>query len=195
LTRTLAPIFGRHDADHRDLRRVPCQRVGDDGPVLTEKHDRAQAVPHACHEVIKAGALGQATGNPHHRGIGRQGGRGRMRVGGLGVVDIGNAVNRVHGGHPVRVGLEGMEHIAYGVRCAAAGVTSVTAASSAAADCRLVTKARSASTPSTTPSCPTAGTSILNPTARAPSTTSASRTNRSVTGSATLYTHATLLPS
>src|SRR5215218_5597986 len=62
--------------------------------------------------------------------------------------------------------------------------------SSAADVRRSSTNARSARTSSTTPTMPTEGTPRVKPTARQPSTTSASRTSCSVRGSATLYTQA-----
>ena len=70
--------------------------------------------------------------------------------------------------------------------CGASGTMSETLASSSAESRRCSMKARSTSRSSTTPSIEGAGVPRVNPIARAPSTTSASSTMRSVTGSWTL---------
>ena len=70
--------------------------------------------------------------------------------------------------------------------CGAAGEMSLTVASSSAESRRASMKARSTSSSSTTPNIEGPGTPRVNPMARAPSTTSASSTSRSVAGSSTL---------
>ena len=138
----------------------------------------------------------------------RQGRRGGMRVGRLGVVDEAHARDGREFGDAVPVGAESAQPVPHGARTDAVGpgqsgggervgdvvrrddgaspCRSAIVHSSAAARWRCSTKARSARTSSTTPIIDGAGMPVVKPMARQPSTTSASWTSCSVWRSATL---------
>ena len=144
--------------------------------VAAEQHHAPQPVADRDHEVVEAGALGQPAGDPHHGVVGLQRGLGGVRVGGLGVVDPGDAVDLGDRGDPVAVGAEGAQPVAHrglgdavgaGQRGGGQGVgddvrapgeaRSAIVHSSAALVSRCSMNARSTRMSSTTPSMPDAG--------------------------------------
>ena len=78
-----------------------CLRQG--RPVAADEHHATQPVGGSRHQVVDVGALEQATGHPHDVLVGGQAGAGGVRVGGLGVVDPADAVDRCDLGDAVRL--------------------------------------------------------------------------------------------
>ena len=89
------------------------ERLGDAVPVPTEQHHAAQPLADPDDEVVEGGALGEAAGDPHDVLVAQQR-RGRgVRVGGLGVVDVGDPVDDRDLGDPVAVGPERPQPVAH----------------------------------------------------------------------------------
>ena len=176
--------------------------------VAAEQHRRRAAGRGvAAHQVVEAGALGEAAGDPDHRVVGLQR-RPRRRAGWwpwsrrprstpstLG--DRRRSGGRRAGSRAARrAPRPGGTPWARASAAAASALATMCGrrarrgrrpcTSSAALVCRSAMNARSTRMSSTTPTIPTPGMPRVKPIARAPSTTSASRTSRSVSGSATL---------
>ena len=79
--------------------------------VLTDDDGAAQVGAHRADQVEELGALGVAAADPHAGPLrqGRQCGLGRVRVGGLGVVDPGDALRLGDGDDPVGSGAVGAQ--------------------------------------------------------------------------------------
>ena len=90
------------------------QGGGDHVAVLADQDDGAEPVVDGGDQVLEPGALGQPAGDPDHRVVGLQGGLGRVRVGGLGVVDPGHAAGLGDDLDAVAVGPERLQPVAYG---------------------------------------------------------------------------------
>ena len=78
--------------DDRHIRRVSRHRLDNRPAVGADDDDTAQPGRVSRDEGRDVGALEQPAGDPDDRVVGAEAGVGRMRVGGLGVVDVGNLV-------------------------------------------------------------------------------------------------------
>ena len=102
------PIVGPGHIDDRDIRGVSRQCE----PRSRHGQRRAAPPPPAArrgpgpHQVVDVDALELAPGDPHHAVVGVERGLGRVRVGGLAVIDVIDAGHRGHELVAVRVGHE-----------------------------------------------------------------------------------------
>ena len=103
------------DLDDGHIGRVSRKRVGDHLPVPAEEYGAAQPTADRLDEVVEARPLGQPARDPHDGLVGLQRAHGGVRVGGLAVVDPGDAVGLGHLRDAVAVGLEGAQPFADGL--------------------------------------------------------------------------------
>ena len=82
-----------------------------DVSVHSHERHRLQPVRMAGNQVVHLGAFELAAGHPDHAIVPGQGGIGRVRVGGLGVVDSNNAPGFGHLLPPVAGHLEGLQRL------------------------------------------------------------------------------------
>ena len=116
----ITSLVGAH-IDDGHIGRVSRKSVGDDLAVATQEHDAPQPLADRDDEVVEARSLGQAAGDPDDRVVRAEGGLRGVRVGGLGVVDPGDAVALRDEGDAVAVGAEGAQPVAYGLLADAVG--------------------------------------------------------------------------
>jgi hypothetical protein len=110
------PIVAAGDLHDRHRRGVSRERADQFGTVAAQDDDAGQPRGHRGDQRIDVGTLEQTAGDPHDAGVGGQRGAGRVRVGGLAVVDV---VDPADGRHPhvaVRAAAEAGQPAAHRLR-------------------------------------------------------------------------------